>query len=104
MPGPTTKPAHPAIRFYVRSVAAGFGLAAVFTALLLWQDVAGLRHLVTHVQGGWLALFLLWFFNGIVLSGAQASVSLLLQAEREDDTPQGGRRAPAGTQPIRVKI
>jgi hypothetical protein len=106
MSRPTTPHAHPAIRFYAGCVAAGFALAAVFTGLLLTFDVAGLRHLVADVQGGWLGLFLLWFFNGIVMTGAQASVLLLLQAERPDDAPRGGTPVAAraeATIPVRVR-
>jgi hypothetical protein len=85
---------HPAIRFYVRSVAAGFAIAALFVAGVLWADIAGLRHLVMEVRGGFLGAFLMWFFSGIVFSGAQASVALLLQAE-EGRGPEGGARQPA---------
>ena len=63
----------------------------MFTAALVGMDVAHIGHLVTHVDGGYLAAFLLWFFNGIVFSGAQAAVSVLLMAERDDD---GGRGTP----------
>jgi hypothetical protein len=87
---------HPAIRFYVRSVAAGFAVAAAFVAALLWADVAGLRHLVTAVDGGYLGAFLIWFFSGIVFTGAQASVSLLLQAEEG--------RGPGGAEPLRAAL
>ena len=31
------------IALYIRSVAIGFGLSAVFLGLMLWFDVAGLR-------------------------------------------------------------
>jgi hypothetical protein len=95
---------HPAIRFYAGCVATGFALAALFTGALLWLDVAGLRHLVTTVQGGWLALFLLWFFNGIVMTGAQASVLLLLQAERPEEPPAGGRAVRWAAAPVPVPV
>ena len=36
------------IKLYIRNVAIGFCLAAVFVAMLLWFDVQGLWHLVSH--------------------------------------------------------
>ncbi|WP_422074941.1 hypothetical protein [Tranquillimonas rosea] len=92
---------HPLIAFYIRSCLLGFALAAVFTGGVLWLDVGHLRHLVTNVDGGFLALFLLWAFNGIVFSGAQATVSVLLMAEDTpaDRGPRGGTTVPI---PVRV--
>jgi hypothetical protein len=85
---------HPAIRFYLRSVALGYFIAAAFVAALLWGDVVGLRHLVMEVRGGFLGAFLIWFFSGVVFTGAQASVALLLQAE-EGRGPRGGGPEPS---------
>lgn len=91
------------IRHYITQVCIGFGLLAAFVVLLLWGDVAGLRHLAGSVQGGALAVFLLWFFNGIVFSGAQFAVTVLLMAEK-DEPPAGGKGARAGLVPIPVRI
>ncbi len=94
---------NPLIFFYARSCAIGFALAAIFTAAVIVMDVARIGHLVSHVDGGYLAAFLLWFFNGIVFSGAQAAVSVLLMAERDDD---GGRGTPDSipvTIPVRAQ-
>ena len=73
-------------RFYVRHVLIGYLLSAAFTALLLWLDVAGLWHLVTHVEGGWLAVLMLWLFNGIVFSGVQFGIAIMGLADRGEDT------------------
>ena len=84
--------------FYLRHVAIGFLAAAVFVALLLWTDVAGLRGLVLRSPDGPLAVTLLLVFNGLVFGGAQAAMAVFLMAEDEDgDEPPAGRREPAAT-------
>ncbi len=82
------------ISLYIRHTIIGFVIAAVFVALLLWFDVVGLRHLVTHTEGGYLAVFLLVMFNGIVFSGVQFGIAVMNLAEPEDKDSDGGRRAP----------
>jgi hypothetical protein len=54
------------VRLYITQVAIGFGIAAVFVAMLLWFDIANLWHLVTHSDKGLLAVVILWISNGIV--------------------------------------
>lgn len=94
---------NPLVAFYVRSCLCGFALAAVFTAALIGMNVAKIGYLVTHVDGGYLAAFLLWFFNGIVFSGAQAAVAVLLMAEPRS-TGRGGRtEAVQAADPIPVR-
>ncbi|MEX5726882.1 hypothetical protein Ga0609869_000235 [Rhodovulum iodosum] len=81
------------VRLYILQSLIGFALAGVFTALLLYFNVANLWHLVTHVSMGWLAALLLFTLNGIVFSGVQFGIAVMRMAEdRDDDT--GGRRAP----------
>lgn len=77
------------VRLYIRQVAIGFAIAAAFTALLLWFDVAGLRHLVTHTAEGPLAVVLLVVFNGIVFSGVQFGIAVMRLAERPRDDGRG---------------
>ena len=60
-------------------------MSAVFVALLLWFDVVGLWHLVTHTDVGVLAIFLLWFFHGTVFGSAQFAIKLMLDAKDDDD-------------------
>ena len=79
------------IRLYIQSIAIGFALSAVFLALMLWQDVAGLRHLILGSNMGWLAALMVIVFNGIVFSGAQFAISIMRMAET-DEGPRGGRR------------
>lgn len=86
---------YPLIAFYLKCIVVGFTLSAVFSGALVAMDVARLGHLVLHVRGGYLAGFLLWFFNGLVFSSAQASVAVLLMAERKDRGGGKGKPHPA---------
>jgi hypothetical protein len=83
------------VRFYIRHVAIGFVLAAVFTGLLLWFNVANLWHLVTHAPGGGLAVVLLVVFNGVVFSGVQFGIAIMSLAE-DDAGDRGPDRAVPG--------
>ncbi|WP_425098891.1 hypothetical protein [Tropicibacter sp. S64] len=78
------------IKLYIRQVIAGFGLSALFVGALLWLDVAGLWHLVTHSPGGMVAVVMLWVFNGIVFAGVQFGIAVMRMGEGEP--PAGGRR------------
>jgi hypothetical protein len=82
----------PLVRLYIRQVAIGFALAVVFVGLLMMFDVARLRSLILATEGGWLALFLLVFFNGIVFGGVQFAISIMRMAGRDDDDQGPGRR------------
>lgn len=81
------------VRLYITQVLIGFGIAAAFVAMLLWFDVAGLWHLVSHDKAGVLAVIVLWFANGIVFAGVQFAIAIMRMAE-PDDGPKGGTRAP----------
>lgn len=78
------------VRLYIRQVAIGFGLSAGFVAALLYLNVVNLWHLVSHVQGGWIAVAMLWIFNGIVFAGVQFALSL--PSGHGEDGPKNGRR------------
>ncbi len=90
------------VSLYVRSVAIGFGVAAAFTAGLVWFDVAGLGHLILGSDLGWVAAAMMVVFNGIVFSAVQFAVSIMNMAE-QDDTPRGGLRDHAELIPIKVE-
>ena len=77
------------VKFIIRNTLIGFILAAIFVGLLLWANVGNLSHLIATSDVGGLALFLLWFFNGIVFAGAQTSVSVLLMTETDGDDGGG---------------
>ena len=93
------------VRLYIRNVLIGFALAAAFTGLLLWLDVAGLWHLVTHTSEGPLAVVLLVVFNGIVFSGVQFGIAVMRMAERPKDDGRGkGRILIAEPVPVPVPV
>lgn len=78
------------IRLYIVNVIIGFAIAAVFVAMLLWFNIANLWHLVTHSDKGLLAVFLLWFSNGIIFAGVQFGIAVMRQKDDDDDEPRGG--------------
>jgi hypothetical protein len=80
------------IKLYITQVAIGFGIAAVFVALLLWFDIANLWHLVSHSSDGPLAVLILWFANGIVFAGVQFAISVMRMKDDDDDDHHGGLR------------
>jgi len=73
------------LRLYLRHCAIGFALSAVFVGLILWRDVAGLGSLIARSDVGWLAVFLLWYFNGTVFGSVQFALVVMSQAEKDDD-------------------
>lgn len=86
------------MRLYLRHCAIGFVLSAVFVALILWRDVAGLGSLVAGSDIGLLAVFLLWFFHGTIFGSVQFAIMIMLQSE--DDGDDDDHRGPLI--PIRV--
>lgn len=77
------------IRLYVRDCLMGFALGTIFAAALVILNVANLQHLIDNVQGGWLAFALLAFFNGIVFSGVQFSLTVMRMADQDEDDVSG---------------
>jgi TRAP-type C4-dicarboxylate transport system permease small subunit len=88
------------IRLYIRSVATGFGIAAAFTAGLVWWDVAGLGHLILGSDIGWIAAAMMVVFNGIVFSAVQFAVRIMAMSE-DDGGPRGGHGA---REPVLVPV
>jgi uncharacterized membrane protein len=80
------------IALYIKNVAFGFALAAVFVGLLFWFNVANLWHLVSTSPVGWIAAMMLFMFNGIIFAGAQFAFTILRMEEPE--APKGGTRSP----------
>lgn len=79
------------IALYIRSIAIGFGLSAVFLALLLAQDVAGLRHLIFGSDMGLVAAAMVFVFQGIIFAGVQFGIAIMMLAD-PDAPPMGGLR------------
>ena len=84
-------------RFYIRHCLIGFAISGIFTALLMYFNVANLWHLISTSDIGLMALTVFWVLNGIVFAGAQTAVAFLLMTEPEDKGPRGGKggRVPA---------
>ena len=78
------------VRLYIISIAIGFALAVAFVGVLVALDVAGLRHLMSSTRGGWIAVLMMVFFHGVLFSGVQFAIRIMLMAE--DDGPKGGLR------------
>ncbi len=79
------------IRLYITHTAIGFGISAVFVAMLVCFDVAGVGRLVLGSDMGWVAAIMLVVMNGVVFAGAQFAIAVMRLAET-DDTPRGGLR------------
>ena len=79
------------IALYIKSVAIGFALSVVFLGLLLWADIAHLRHLILGSDMGWVAAIMVIVFNGIIFAGVQFGIAVMSMAEK-DDGPKGGLR------------
>ncbi len=89
------------VRLYIQSVVIGFAVAAGFTAVLIWQDVMGVGHLILGSSVGWIAGLMLVVFNGIVFGGVQFGLRVMQMAEA-DDGPKGGLRQQVRPVPVRV--
>lgn len=95
------------VRLYIRQCLIGFAMAGVFVGLLLGFDVAGLRGLVMATQGGFLAVFLLFFFNGLVFAGVQFGMTIMRMGRADDHDDDRGRRDAlplAAELPVAVKV
>jgi len=92
------------VRLYIRNVLIGFALSAAFVSGLLYTNVGNLWHLISPSDIGWVALLMLFIFNGIVFAGVQFAVAVM-RMESDDDQPRGGRYAPVPTPvPARVRV
>lgn len=80
------------VKLYLRQVAVGFALSGIFVGLLLGFNVANLRGLMLATQGGYIAAFMLFFFNGLVFAGVQFAISIMRMADKDDQGPKGGHR------------
>lgn len=89
------------IRLYIQSVAIGFALSAAFAGILIWQDVMGIGRLILASEVGWIAVLMLFVFNGIVFAGVQFGLRVMLMAE-DDEGPKGGLRQHDVPAPVRV--
>lgn len=89
------------VRLYIWSVAIGFAMSAGFTALLLWLNVAGIGGLILGSKVGWIAAAMLFVFFGILFSGVQFAIRIMMMAE-SGDGPRGGLRQHLVPQRVRA--
>ena len=90
------------VRLYITQVLIGFGLSAVFVTALLYTNLGNLWHLISTSDIGWIAVVMLFMFNGIVFAGVQFAIAVMRM--EQDDTPKGGTRIPVATDiPFRVE-
>lgn len=93
------------VKLYIRQVAIGFALSAVFVGLLIGFNVANLRGLMLSTQGGFVAAFMLFFFNGLVFAGVQFAITIMRMADKDDQGPKGGHRQRVDySQPARIRV
>ena len=91
------------IKLYIVNVAIGFALSVAFLGLLLWQDVAGLRHLILESDVGHIAAFMMVVMNGVVFAGVQFAIAVMRLAE-DPEGPKGGTGAPDVSRLAPIKI
>jgi hypothetical protein len=90
-----------AVRFMLLHGAIGFGLAAVFVALLMSSDSGGLGTLLRGAESHPFPALLLWFFCGLTFGSVQIGAAVMLM-DTEEEPPAGGSRAPI-LQPIPLR-
>ncbi len=90
------------VKLYIKNVIIGFAIAAGFVAMLLWFNVMGLWGLISQSSDGVLAVFMLWFMNGIVFAGVQFAYVIMSMAQK-DDGPRRGTPVVDRFTPVRVK-
>jgi hypothetical protein len=82
--------------------AIGFGLAAVFVALLMSSDNGGLGTLLRGAESHPFPALLLWFFCGLTFGSVQIGAAVMLLGT-EEQPPSGGTRVPI-LQPIPIPL
>lgn len=70
------------IALYMRQGIWGFALSGIFVAMLLYFNVAHLWHLVSHAQGGIIAVIMLVLFNGMVFAGVHFAISIMRLSDK----------------------
>ena len=72
------------IKLYIRHSLIGFGISAIFVALLLYFDVKNLWSMISRDEAAILVVFILWFFNGAVFASVQFGYAVMSLAEKKD--------------------
>ncbi|MFW8594827.1 hypothetical protein [Cribrihabitans neustonicus] len=69
------------VKLYIRNVAAGLAVAAVFATVLPGFDVINLRPLDAGFGGGVLAVVLLWGLRSVDFAGPRRAAPVRVRAE-----------------------
>jgi hypothetical protein len=64
--------------------AAGYGLATLFIAALLWADPGGVATVLRRAASHPWPVVLLWFFCGLTFGGVQIAVATMLLDGKAD--------------------
>lgn len=88
------------IRLMLTHGALGFGISAVFVAMLMGTDANGIATLLRSAETHPLPVLLLWFFCGLTFGSVQIGTAIMLLDT--DDEPQGGTRIPLAI-PVRAR-
>ncbi|RLJ60429.1 hypothetical protein BCF46_0630 [Litoreibacter meonggei] len=73
------------IKLLLRHALGGAFAGIAFSALLIWSNVAGLRHLVLETADGPLAAGIMTVFFVITFASVQMGRAIMAMAEPEDD-------------------
>jgi hypothetical protein len=93
------------VKLYIQQIMIGFGLSAIFTAILIYFNVGNLQRLVFGSSDGLLGLFLIFFFNGLVFAGVQFAIRIMRMGYEEDDDDDDDRGMPIHSHdliPVRI--
>ncbi|MGR3614440.1 MAG: hypothetical protein ACU0BB_00175 [Paracoccaceae bacterium] len=91
------------VKLYIKNALLGFVAAAVFVGLLLGFDVMGLWGLILRSDVTLLAVFILWFMNGIVFAGVQFGWAVMALAQKPEQ-PGGGKSVPLQAAPVTLPV
>ncbi|MGX9354794.1 hypothetical protein ACS3SW_06420 [Roseobacteraceae bacterium S113] len=80
------------IKLYIVQCAIGFGLSAIFTTILLYLNIGNLWGLASRDPLGWLAVAMIWIFNGTVFGAVQFAIAIMNLREDGPQEPRGGTR------------
>lgn len=72
------------VRLYIRQCLLGIAIGIAFSMILVATNVANLGYLVTNVDGGWLAFFLLSLFNGLVFAGVHFGITIMRMNDKDE--------------------
>lgn len=67
---------NPLIRLFLNGLAIGLALSAMFVVILWVLDFGNLATRVSKSGDGFLLIFILWFFNGLLFSAVQIGYSV----------------------------